>query len=46
MYVCMYVQVRDGVERRFGVLLDTRTVLGASLDSLAAHVVAVHAARP
>jgi len=37
--------VRDGVERRFSVLLDTRTVLGASLDSLAAHVLAVHAAR-
>ena len=37
--------MRDGVERRFSVLLDTRIVLGASLDSLAAHVLAVHAAR-
>ena len=38
-------QVRDGVERRFGVLLDTRAVLSASLNSLTAHVLGLWAAR-
>ena len=41
--LALHGQVRDSVERRFRVLLDTRTVLGASLGSLTEHVLAAHA---